>query len=264
MMTMPSIALPTGPYDWHAEALPRAVFDARLARFRDVMQRRGATHAVVHGNGFDHAALHWLTHFTPKLGPAYALVPRNGPLRMLFAGGPGMKPSAQRLTWVEDVVAVKSAGADVKRWLGEAKEDGAISLGLVEGRAMLLGDWRAMNEAAGVAAVELDADVGPLVESADRAQREATSRAQTVIAAAQRVLETVSRSAVDLCAAIIEAERAAYAAGAEDVRVKAGRRAEGPPTALPDTAMPIAGGLRVIFAVRCGGQWAQAETTIAR
>ena len=74
---------------------------------REVMARRGVTHAVVHGNGFDHGALAWLTHFTPKLGPAYALVPATGPLRLLFAGGPGMKPSAQRLTWVEDVRALQ-------------------------------------------------------------------------------------------------------------------------------------------------------------
>ncbi|MBN8899277.1 MAG: hypothetical protein J0H35_14055, partial [Rhodospirillales bacterium] len=92
---MPSIALPTGPYDWHPERTPRSVFDARLANFRQAMARHGVTQAIVHGNGFDHAALHWLTHFTPKLGPAYALIPATGEPRLLFAGGPGMKPSAK-------------------------------------------------------------------------------------------------------------------------------------------------------------------------
>ena len=98
-MMMPSIALPTGPYDWHPERTPRSVYEIRVAQFRTTMAERSVTHAVVHGNGFDHGALNWLTHFTPKLGPAYALVPAIGALRVLFAGGPGMKPSAQRLTW---------------------------------------------------------------------------------------------------------------------------------------------------------------------
>jgi hypothetical protein len=93
----PTVALPTGPFDWYPERIAQNTFEARLAALRFEMNRHGITHLVVHGNVFDHDALTWLTHFTPKLGPAYALVPAKGPLQLLFSGGPGMKPSAQRL-----------------------------------------------------------------------------------------------------------------------------------------------------------------------
>ena len=107
MRVMPCIALPTGPYDLDPELFGPSLFERRLAVLRAAMAQCGATHAVVHGNGFDHDALSWLTYFTPKLGPAYALVPTSGTLRLLFSGGPGMKPSARKLTWVEDVVALR-------------------------------------------------------------------------------------------------------------------------------------------------------------
>ena len=263
VMTMPSIALPTGPYDWHNSDVPLATFDKRLARFRAVMTARGVTHAVVHGNTFDHAALHWLTHFTPKLGPAYALVPADGPLRILFAGGPGMKPSAERLTWVTDVVAVKSAGADVKRWIGEDQSGGPISLGLVEGRAMLLGDWRAVNAASSSAAAELDEPVAALMAAPDEAQQQSRQRATAVLGAAQRVIDTIARQHRDMHTALIEVERAAYAAGAEDVRIKASRTPDGPPTTLPDEPVGWTWPARIVIAVRCGGEWARAETRLA-
>ena len=257
--SMPSIALPTGPYDWHPERTPRALYNARLAALRGVMTERGITHAVVHGNGFDHGALAWLTHFTPKLGPAYALVPASDPLRLLFAGGPGMKPSAQRLTWVEDVAAIKSIEGDVKRWLGEMVAGEPVRLGLVEGASMLRGDWRKVQRAAGGQAHALDDEIDKARAQPSSAEIEAVARAHAIAALACETLSKLACPGADLRAAAIAMERAAYAAGAQDVRVRIGRRQGGPPTTLPDQPWPMTGPTQIVIAVRCDGAWAEAR-----
>ena len=259
---MPSIALPTGPYDWHPERSPREVYDARVAQLRAAMAERGITHAVVHGNGFDHGALAWLTHFTPKLGPAYALVPASGPLRVLFAGGPGMKPSAQRLTWVEDVAAIKSVEVDVKRWLEETAGGNPVRLGLVEGASMLRGDWRSVQRAAGDEAHALDDAIDSARAQPSSAERDAATRAQAVAALASDTLSKLAHPGADLRAAVIAVERAAYAAGAQDVRVRIGRRPGGPPTTLADEPLPMTGPTEVALAVRCDGAWSEARVVL--
>lgn len=258
-MMMPSIALPTGPYDWHSERHPRAVFEGRLVRLREVMASHGVTHSIVHGNGFDHGTLVWLTHFTPKLGPAYVLVPAAGPLRLLFAGGPGMKPSAQRLTWVEDVIALKGIEADAGRWLEEIAAGARSRLGLVEGNAMLRGDWRAVQRVAGGAAIELDSQVDELRAASAGEDGAQAARAAEILAMAQAVLGRLATPGADLRAAVIEMERAAYAMGAQDVRVRVGRRAGGPPTTLPDVPLPLVGPTEVALSVRFAGQRAEAR-----
>jgi len=43
-MRMPSIALPTGPYDWRPDQTPRAVFEQRVALLRRIMAARGVSH----------------------------------------------------------------------------------------------------------------------------------------------------------------------------------------------------------------------------
>ena len=147
-MRMPSIALPTGPYDWRPIEAPRAIFEQRVALLRGIMAARGISHGVVHGNCFDHASLLWLAHFTPKLGPAWLLVGPGESLRMVFAGGPGMKSSAQALTWVSDVAALRGIEKDMQAWLAQSPLGASARVGLVAGRAMLRGDWLAVERAA--------------------------------------------------------------------------------------------------------------------
>jgi hypothetical protein len=87
-MRMKNTSLLTGPYDWDPAILPLAEFEARLASVRRVLAERGAAVLLVHGNSMEHGALAYLTGFVPKLGPAFVLVPRDGPLRILASGGP--------------------------------------------------------------------------------------------------------------------------------------------------------------------------------
>ena len=254
-MRMPSIALPTGPYDWRPHETPRATFEQRVALLRGIMAARGISHCVVHGNCFDHASLLWLAHFTPKLGPAWLLVGPGESLRMVFAGGPGMKPSAQALTWVADVAALRGIEKDIEAWLAQNPDGANARVGLVAGRAMLRGDWLAVERAAqGPIEVLDEALDGPR----DDSERDDPAALHASIAVLRQTAQTLFASAAQGGSqrdAVLTMERAASGAGAQDVRIRMARRIWGAPVTLPDEDIEITGPLPVVLAVRSAGRW---------
>lgn len=254
-MIMPSIALPTGPYDWSEAIIPRAVFEKRIAVLRDLMSARGAAHCVVHGNGFDHASLGWLSHFTPKLGPAIMLVAMEAAPRLHFSGGPGMKPSATRLTWIADVSALRGIEADIRRWLGETSAGASPRLAAVTGASILLGDWRALEAAAGGPLIELDPAVEAARDALDNGRLEKVTASARVLSIAACELVARATEGDDAHAAVIAMERAAYAAGAQDARIRVAREPWGRPATLSDDPMTITGPRPVMLAVRRQGVW---------
>ena len=219
------------------------------------MAARGISHCVVHGNCFDHGSLLWLTHFTPKLGPAWLLVGPGESLRMLFAGGPGMKPSAQALTWITDVAALRGIGRDVEAWLAQSPEGASARVGLVAGRAMLRGDWLSVERAA-QGRIELldDALEGPRAAS----ERDDPAALDASIAVLRQAAQTLFDAAAEGGSqrdAVLTMERAAYGAGAQDVRIRMARRIWGAPVTLPDDEIEITGPMPVVLAVRSAGRW---------
>src|SRR5580692_6091921 len=133
---MRNTALLTGPYDWDPALLPLSEFEERLAAVRRVLAMQGATALLVHGNSIEHGALAYLTGFVPKLGPAFALVPHDGPIRILASGGPGMIGSAKRLTWVEDVAPLGNLRDSLNAWLVDVVRNGSAGVGLCCGNKM--------------------------------------------------------------------------------------------------------------------------------
>ena len=254
-MRMPSIALPTGPYDWRPDETPRAVFEQRVALLRGIMAARGISHCVVHGNCFDHASLLWLAHFTPKLGPAYLLVGPSDSLRMLFAGGPGMKPSAQALTWIADVAALRGIGKDVEAWLAQNPLGADARVGLVTGRAMLRGDWLAVERAAQGRIEVLDEAVDGPRDASEQNDHAALDASIAVLRKAAQTLFTAAAQGGSQRDAVLTMERAAYGAGAQDVRIRMARRIWGTPVTLPDDDIAITGPMPVVLAVRSAGRW---------
>lgn len=92
MQTMHPTLL-VGPADWDPKEMPREEFDERLtALWRD---HPNASGAIVYGNSSDHAALAYLTNFTPKLEAALAFIPRRGEAQLLVGGGVNMVPAAR-------------------------------------------------------------------------------------------------------------------------------------------------------------------------
>ena len=254
-MRTPSIALPTGPYDWRPHEAPREIFEQRVALLRGIMAARGLTHCVAHGNCFDHASLLWLTHFTPKLGPAWLLVGPDEGLRMLFAGGPGMKPSAQALTWIEDVAALRGIGKDIQAWLAGSPEGAASRVGLIAGRAMLRGDWLAVEQAAQGRIERLDDALQGPREASERDDPAALHASIAVLRGAGQTLFDAAAKGGSQREIVLAMERAAYGAGAQDVRIRMARRVWGAPVTLPDDDIAITGPLPVVLAVRSAGRW---------
>jgi hypothetical protein len=250
-MLTPSIALATGPYDWREADAPCAMFEARLSRLRALMRKHDLSHVIVYGNTFDHEALARFSHFTPKLGPALMLVADEGAPRLLFSGGPGMKPSAARLTWIEDVAALRGLDKEVGAWLEKAS---APRVGLIAGASILHGDFETLRRGAGGVLVEID-DPDFHVSNDLEALRDSARLLQRI---ADHLFASAAEG-VALRDLALDAERLAYAQGAQDVRLRIARRAWGPPTTLPDADMPLALPAPIALAVRRGGVWAYAD-----
>jgi hypothetical protein len=249
-MIMPSIALATGPYDWHGEVTPRAIYESRLARLREAMQAHGLTHAIVYGNTFDHEALAYFSNFTPKLGPALLFVPFDGAVRIVFSGGPGMKPSAQRLTWVEDVRALRGLEKEVVAWLENVSD---ARVGLVGGASILQGDYEALERGARGSLQVLDVE-----QPSDEVIGEVAAAAQLL----QRLADDLFARACegsDVMKLALTAERSAYAEGAQDVRLRIARKPFERPVTLPDVPLALAGPAPIALAVRRNGWWAYGD-----
>lgn len=253
-------ALPVGPYDWHEEVIPREPdYADRLASVRAAMERAAVAALIVHGTTLDDAALVWLTGLTPKLGPAYALVPTAGPLRLLFSGGPGMQPSAARLTWIDDVRALRHTSQNLAAWLDEIAPARAIDIGLWDGTSLSEEQRHAID-----AAVAPRGTVHEIGTGFDALRRTKTTRERGLIGQAAAIANTVLaavRAAVatgaTIRAAALAGERAGYAQGAQDIRVLAAPGPDGRPVLLDDAGGTRPASANVYVAVRVAGYWAE-------
>lgn len=115
-----------GPGDWDSQRISRQDYDDRLAAlWRDHPDADGA---IVYGNSRNHAAIAYLTHFTPKLEAAIALMPRRGEPQMLIGGGVNMLPAARPLTFVSQLAPLRDAAKTIADW----------AHGLESGRGLVL------------------------------------------------------------------------------------------------------------------------------
>ncbi len=252
-----NISLPTGPFDWAPEILPRAEFERRLEITRAAMRIAGLGLLIVHGDGFDHGALSWVSGFTPKLGAAYALIPLEGEPGLIVSGSPGMKPSALRLSWIADMTVQRDLADDIRKWI---EGHGGLKTGLYEGQAMAQAAYVAVLRGAG----ETLSDMTSVVD--DLRRRKSACEIALIVQAGRSVEAALAALEQSLPRgrrhAIIAAERAAYAAGAQDVRVLTADRAGGAPRPLDDFDPVIMGSVPVAVAARVRGYWASAETVL--
>src|SRR5262249_6338395 len=110
--------------------LPQEEFAARTAAlWRDHPSAGGA---IVYGDRGNHAEFAYLTHFTPQLGAALALIPRPGAGTLLGGCGANMRQAAKPLTFVADLRPLRAVGKSVAQW---AREQGGTPV-LIGGGAM--------------------------------------------------------------------------------------------------------------------------------
>jgi len=251
----------TGPYDWDERVLPRSEYDGRIQSVRVAMAQAGAPTLAVYGHPGNYGALAYLTNFTPKAGPAMALVPREGPLRVLASGTPKMMDAAKRLTWVEDVRPIGNASKSVAEFAdgGDALATwafGAVPQALYTGIAVAVAPRRLLA----------------LDQPLDAVQRRKSPRELELMRGAARLLAKATdafaasvRAGKGVRSAALAAERTAIAAGAQDARAMASLSPGGAPAPL-DAASderaldPATAGI----AVQNHGYWASGYVTVAR
>lgn len=217
-----------GPADWDPARLPSGEYAARLAAVWHACDPRVAG-AIVYGSPRDHAELAYLTHFTPKLEPAIALIPREGAPRLLVGGGVNMLGAAKPLTFVETLLPLREPGKVIACWRDEL---GLSSLVLVNGDAMPFGMRQEIDSALG----------GPLPDATPlvaQAMRRKSPRELALIRAACTSLDTAfsamrdaQRAGQGMTDVVLAGEEAAWRRGAQDVRSLFGRDGLAPFTGL--------------------------------
>ena len=245
-----------GPADWDRALLPEDEFLDRIARFWAACDPK-LSGAIVYGSPRQHAELAYLTHFTPKLEPAIALIPRKGEPGLLVGGGANMLGAAKPLTWVEQLLPLREAGAAIASW---AAETGSVAM--INAAAMPSGLHKTIANALGADPPDVSAIVAAAMRQKS-AREMALMRAAcaTLDAAvmAMRQAHDAGRSATDV---VLAGEHAAWRRGAQDVRTLFGPNGTLRPFANP-IAEPIEP-LQVYMAVRHGGYWAEGFAVLSR
>ena len=201
-----------GPADWEPARMPRQEFERRI----DALWAHDpqAEHAIVFGNSRHHAALAYFTNLTPKLEAAVALLSRTGEHRLFVGDAANMLGAARPLTWIENVAPMKDAAAAVA-----AGKAGPRSL-LVGADYMPLALRRTITEALGGEAAAIDAtpQVWSQMRRKSRYELNAIDAAVKTIGAARKAMREALMSGAGVTEVVLAGERAAGAAGAQDVR----------------------------------------------
>jgi hypothetical protein len=254
MLTMHPTLL-VGPADWDPARLPKDEFLRRIAAFWASCDP-AISGAIVYGDARSHAELGYLSHFTPKLEPGIALIPRTGEPRLLVGGGINMLAAAKPLTFVETLLPLRDAGTTIAGWAGETG-----GLALVNGDAMPFGLRQSIVKALGASPPDETALVAAAMRRKSAREmallREACATLEAALAAMRSALGA-GRGMTDV---VLSGEHVAQQRGAQDVRSLFGRNGQLAPftTAVADSLDP----LQVYLAVRQAGYWAEGFETLS-
>src|SRR5215470_17058083 len=241
-----------GPSDWNAARMPRDEFLARAtALWKSAPAAAGA---IVYGDRAHHAELAYLTHFTPKLEAALALIPRVGAPRLLVGGGANMLQAAKPLTWIENLRPLRNASETVTQWAREQSGGGRPVL--IGGAFMPPALRHEVDEAAGAIA-DKTSDLRSLMRRKSERELAVVREACATLDMAIAAMGNAQRSGKSATDTILAGEYAAHKRGAHDVRTLFsldGGRTLRPFETLVDRAIDP---LQVYVAVRQHGYWAE-------
>ena len=193
-----------GPYDWDANRLPKKEFTDRIRDFWDHISDTDCLAAVIYGDSRSHAELAYLSNFTPKLGPALMLLPRNGEPTLLASGAPNMLAAARRLTWLEKTQPLGDPGKSIRQWVRESAPSGTRSrTALINGNAMRSALYRPLGEAFGAenALVDESSSLRALMRHKRPVELAVIREACTTLTAATGALKEAQRAGVGVTAA---------------------------------------------------------------
>ena len=268
MLTMHPTML-VGPYDWDPERIPKEEFTDRIEAFWDRVSEARFSTAIVYGDSRNHAELAYLSHFTPKLGPALMLIPRNGEPTLLVSGAPNMLPAARRLTWIEKTQPLGDARQTISQWLNESAAAGATAshpgVVLIGGNSMRSALYRPLSETFGPEnpLVDESSSLRKLMQYKRPRELAIIREACGMLSAATKALADAKSSGANTTVAMLEAERVAYQLGSQDVRTLFsldGGRTLRPFEEPSDVAVDP---LQAYIAVRHAGYWVEGFIALA-
>jgi hypothetical protein len=255
MLTMHPTLL-VGPADWDPARLPKDEFVGRITAFWRACDPKIAG-VIVYGDARHHAELAYLTHFTPKLEPGIALIPRMGEPRLLVGGGVNMLGAAKPLTWVETLLPLRDAGATIARWAGDMG-----GLAVINGGAMPFGLHQSIVEALGAPPPDMTGIVSASMRPKSVRETALMREACATLDAALATMRTAQRDGIGMTDVVLTGEHSAHQRGAQDVRSLFGRGSTLAPFTVP-VAEP-ADPLQIYLAVRHDGYWAEGFAVLSR
>jgi hypothetical protein len=256
MLTMNPTLL-VGPSDWDGARLPQEEFAARTAAlWRDNPSAAGA---IVYGDRVNHAELAYLTHFTPKLEAALALIPRTGAATLLVGGGANMLLAAKPLTFIADLRPLRNVGKTVAQW---AREQGGATV-LIGSGAMSYALRQEIADARGGELADRTGALRALMRRKSARELALLREACATLAAAVTAMRAAQRTNAGATDVILAGERAANRRGAQDVRTLFSL--DGGRTLRPFETAPehMLDPLQVYVAVRQFGYWAEGFAMLA-
>jgi Xaa-Pro aminopeptidase len=256
MLTMNPTLL-VGPSDWDGARMPQEEFAARTAAlWRDHPSAGGA---IVYGDRVNHAELAYLTHFTPKLEAALALIPRTGAATLLVGGGANMLQAAKPLTFIAELRPLRDVGKSVAQW---AREQGGTPV-LIGGGAMPYALHRGIADALGGELADKTSALRALMRHKSARELALLREACATLAAAVTAMRTAQVAGAQATDVVLAGERAANRRGAQDVRTLFSR--DGGRTLRPfeTTVERALDPLQVYVAVRQCGYWAEGFALLA-
>jgi Xaa-Pro aminopeptidase len=247
-----------GPSDWDAARMPREEFAARATALWRALP--SASGVIVYGDRVNHAELAYLTHFTPKLEAALALIPRVGAPQLLVGGGANMVPAAKPLTFIEDLRALRNVGPTVAQW---ASAQGGGAPVLIGGASMPYALHQEIMRAFERPIEDRTDELRTLMRRKSERELAALREACVTLQAAMTAVGAAQAAGASSTAAILAGERAANRRGAQDVRtlfsLDRGRTLRPFETLVEHAIDP----LQVYVAVRQFGYWAEGFATFS-
>jgi Xaa-Pro aminopeptidase len=246
-----------GPSDWDPARMPLEEFSTRATALWRVLPSAGGV--IVYGDRVNHAELAYLTHFTPKLEAALALISRVGAPQLLVGGGANMLPAAKSLTFIEELRPLRNVGQTVAQW---ARAQGGLPV-LIAGAAMPYALHQEITRAFEGPIEDRTDELRALMRRKSARELAAVREACVTLRAAMVAIDEAQAAGASATAAILAGERAAKRRGAQDIRtlfsLDRGRTLR-PLETLVDRAVDP---LQVYVAVRQFGYWAEGFGTFS-
>lgn len=218
MRTMHSVLKRGGLY-WDRDVLPPAAYEERFQHLQSAVRSSGDAAWLLFGDVERYGAVTFATNFMPRVRSALAFVPAEGP-PVLFANcGKRDVPAAKTITWVEEVIPFGRLPGDLIKFI-EARKLQAARLGLAGfDRSIPVADWEAI--AAGLPQAvwtPRDNELWHMRLAKEAWEIEAIARSARIADQALALAPDVLKPGVTMREVLATIDRAARAAGAEDVR----------------------------------------------